>query len=406
VSAPERAGVAGVPARESGGPAGFVAEPYPYDRLGELHALAGAVAGGAVDLSIGTPCDPPPASVVEALGRARGLPGYPSSVGSSEAREAAVRWMARRFEVALDPAAVALCVGTKELVATVPWLLRLRRPDRDLVLCPAVAYPTYAMGARLAGCQAVPVPQDAAGAPDWGALPTEVLARALLIWVNSPANPTGALVDLQAAADFARRAGVPLFSDECYVELTWQGPPRTVLETGTAGVVAVHSLSKRSNLAGLRVGCYAGDPALVQELAELRRHLGLMVPGPAQDAAVAAWEDDQHAQEQRSRYRQRLERLAGALASAGLPVSLPAGGFYLWVPAPEAAGRDGWALARTLAAVAGIVASPGDLYGEPEARHVRLAVVVPDEQLEVAARRLEAAGSDRLTTALAQAAQR
>ncbi len=376
-------------------------EPYPYDRLAELQGLAAAHPEGAVDLSIGTPCDPPPEVVEAALARAEGLPGYPPSAGTPEARAAAADWMARRFGVRVEPGQVGLCVGTKELVATVPWLLRQRRPERDLVLCPAIAYPTYAMGARLAGCRVLAIPEGPGGRPNWGALSSETLRRALLIWVNSPANPSGALTDLEEAAAFARAAGVPLFSDECYVELTWQGPPRTVLAGGAEGVVAVHSLSKRSNLAGLRVGCFAGDPGLVGELVQLRRHLGMMVPAPAQAAAVAAWADDEHVALQRDRYRRRLERLAAALGAAGAPVELPAGGFYLWVPAPAAARGDAWVLARALARAAGIVGSPGDLYGERPARHLRLAVVVPDERLEAVARRLEQLGPTGLAEVLA-----
>ncbi len=195
--------------------------------------------------------------------------------------------MARRLGVSVDPANLAACVGTKELVAGVPQWLRLRRPDLDTVLYRTISYPTYAMGATLAGCRAVPYahleaidPQDA--------------ARALCLWVNVPGNPTGDLVDLGVAAAWGRAHGVPVLSDECYVEFTWDGPPRTILEHGLEGVLAVHSLSKRSNLAGPRAGFYAGDPSLVHYLAEVRKHAGFMVPGPVQAAGVAAWADDEH----------------------------------------------------------------------------------------------------------------
>ncbi|MDA8267953.1 MAG: aminotransferase class I/II-fold pyridoxal phosphate-dependent enzyme [Actinomycetota bacterium] len=378
----------------------FTPPPYPYDRLAEVVGLAAGHSGGAVDLSVGTPCDPPPDEVVRALGSSGTERGYPTATGSADLRGAAAGWVERRFGVVVDPAHVAACVGTKELVATVPWLLRLGRPDRDTVLYPAVSYPTYAMGAYLAGCRAVGVPATADGGLDLDAVDPDDARRCLLLWVNSPANPTGALCDLGAAAAWGRVHGVPVFSDECYTELTWAGPPRTIVEHGTTGVVAVHSLSKRSNLAGVRVGCYLGDAELVGELAGLRRHVGLMVPGPVQAAAVVAWGDDTHVEAQRERYRWRLERVAAALRSVGVDARMPGGGFYLWVPVPAHwSGADGWDLARALARSAGLVTAPGDLYGQPEATHVRVAVVAPDDRIEAVARRIEAAGADGLAGA-------
>jgi aspartate/methionine/tyrosine aminotransferase len=307
-------------------------------------------------------------------------------------REAAVRWMARRFGVTLDPdLEVAACVGTKELVASTPHYLRLREPERDTVLVPAVAYPTYEMGALLAGCRTVPVPEAPGGGLDLGAVSDADAARALLLWVNSPANPTGSLSDLDGIARWGRARGVPVFSDECYVEFTWNGPGQTVLAGGVDGVVAVHSLSKRSNLAGLRAGFFAGDPSLVQYLADVRRHSGLMVPGPVQAAVAVALDDDAHVEIQRSRYRERLEFLAAALQGAGFPATMPEGGFYLWVPVdPEpAGGGGGWHAARELVETAGILTSPGELYGADGAGHVRIAVVQPMERLELVAERLD-----------------
>jgi len=388
------------PARlAEGDPAVFVPPPYPYDRLAELGVLAAEHPGGAVDLSVGTPCDPPPAAVVAALSTSDAERGYPASLGSPITRLAAAQWVRRRFGVEVDPAATALCVGTKELVATVPWLLRLRRPERRTVLHPAVAYPTYAMGAQLAGCRPVGVPVDGAGRLRLDQVEPTDIAAALLLWTNSPANPTGALDDLAAAAAWGRLHGVPVFSDECYAEFTWSGPPATILQHGTEQVVAVHSLSKRSNMAGVRAGFYTGDHDLVSELSDLRRHLGMMVPGPVQAAAAVAWDDDAHVRLQRDRYRWRLGRLIDALGGAGIPVAFPGGGFYLWVPVPplwsdsSQRGGGGWRLARALARVAGVVTSPGDLYGEAEASHVRVAVVAPDEQIDDVARRIERSGA-------------
>lgn len=381
----------------TGGAGGFVAPPYPYDRLAELGTLA-AAHGDPVDLSIGDPGDPPPPAVVAALATSAAERRYPASVGSAAVRGAAAAWMARRFGVGVDPGTVAVCVGTKELVATVPWLLRLRRPDRDVVLYPEVSYPTYAMGAQLAGCRAVGVAVGDDGRMRLRDVPADVAGRALLLWVNSPANPTGGLVDLDHAAAWGRAAGVPVFSDECYAEFTWDGPPRTILATGLDGVVAVHSLSKRSNLAGARMGFYTGDPDLVSELAELRRHVGMMVPGPVQAAAVVAWEDDGHVAVQRRRYLDRLRTLSDALQAAGVPVALPGGGFYLWVPVPWP-GADGWELARALAASAGLVSAPGDLYGQPVATHVRIAAVADDATTKALAERLRRGGLDALRAA-------
>jgi succinyldiaminopimelate transaminase len=364
--------------------AGFRPPPYPYDRLDDLRRLADVQPGGAVDLSIGTPYDPPPAAVVEALATSGAARGYPPSVGTPMFREAAAGWLRRRFGASVDPAHVAACVGTKELVAGVPHWLRLRTPARDTVLYPEISYPSYAMGATLAGCRAVAYATLDSVDPDDA-------ARALCLWVNSPGNPTGALEDLGAAAGWGRRHGVPVLSDECYIEFTWQGPGRTIVEHGTDGVLAVHSLSKRSNLAGARVGFYAGDPDLVHYLSEVRKHAGFMVPGPVQAAAVAAFVEDSHVDEQRERYRRRLRLMRAALAALGVDCPAPAGTFYLWAPAPDG---DAWALARRLAEQAGAIVSPGEFYGPAGADHVRIAVVQPDERIELVAGRLGVAAGD------------
>ena len=369
---------------------GFVLPPYPYDRLAELldaAAVGSAVADGGpvVDLSIGTPCDPPPTAVIEALATSGAERGYPPSIGTVAYREAAVRWLERRFGVALDRSQLAACVGSKELVAGLPHWLRLRDPERDTVLYPAVSYPSYAMGAALAGCRAVAVPTDSEWRIDLGAISDDDASRALCLWVNSPANPTGALDDLDAAAEWGRARGVTVLSDECYAEFTWASDPRTILTSGTSGVLAVHSLSKRSNLAGVRAGFYAGDAALVRYLSEIRKHAGLMLPGPAQAAAVIAFDDDEHVAAQRARYSGRLDALAGALARQGLEAPLPEGGFYLWVAAP---GGDAWGLARRLASEAGMIVSPGEFYGDAAPGYVRIAVVRPDDEIELLVRRL------------------
>jgi len=366
---------------------GFVPPPYPYDRLNRLKPITEAHPGGTVDLSIGTPFDPPPARVVEALSSSGTERSYPPSIGTLPFREAAQRWIRRRFDVEVEPSQIGATIGSKEFVATLPQWMQLRTPSRDTVLFPAIAYPSYEMGAILAGCRPVPVRLLPDGRMDLDSIDPADAQRALLLWVNSPGNPTGALDDLDAAARWGRTNAVPVFSDECYVEFTWTGRGRTILESGLDGVVAVHSLSKRSNLAGVRVGFYAGDADLVAYLQEVRKHVGMMVPGPAQAAAVAALDDDEHVELQRSRYRSRLDLLAEVLSQwSEQPVPLPQGAFYLWVPV-----EDGWEYTERLARDGGALVSPGEFYGVDGARFVRVAVVQPDERIQLVADRLAAA---------------
>jgi aspartate/methionine/tyrosine aminotransferase len=279
-------------------------------------------------------------------------------------------------------------------VAGLPAWLHLRDPSRDTVLYPALSYPTYEMGALLGGLRAVPVPVDEHFrlrlTPD--AVSDADAERALVLWVNSPGNPAGAVDDLAGAAAWGRERGALVASDECYAELTWHGPPRTILghgggADGLDGVLAVHSLSKRSNLAGLRFGWYAGDPSVVRFLREVRQHAGFMVPGAAQRAGAAALADQAHADAQRETYRGRLARLSQIMAAAGVDAPMPEGGIYLWAPAPDG---DAWALTARLAQQGGVIVSPGEFYGAAGARYVRVAAVAPNERLELVARRLGA----------------
>jgi aspartate/methionine/tyrosine aminotransferase len=292
--------------------------------------------------------------------------------------------MHRRFAVDVPLEQVAACVGSKEFVVTTPHWMRLRTPSRDTVLYPAVSYPSYEMGAILAGCRAVPVPMTPTGGLDLSAISPDDAARAVMLWSNSPSNPTGALDDLAAVVRWGRSHGVPVFSDECYTEFTWDGSPATALQEGMDGVIALHSLSKRSNLAGLRVGFYAGDASIVHYLKEVRKHAGLMVPGPAQAAAVVALGDDDGVRAQAEVYRRRLRRTAEVLAAwSGIDIPQPKGGFYLWFDAV-----DGWAFATRLAREGGALVSPGDFYGAGGANNVRVAVVQPDDRIELLASRL------------------
>ena len=287
---------------------GFVPPPYPQDRLTAFKETADALPGGVVDASVGTPVDPMPDVAVHALEAAiRGATGYPPSIGSVPYREAAAGWIARRFGVTVAPTAVTACIGTKELVASLPHHLALRDPSRDTVLYPAVAYPTYAMGATLAGLRAVPVPVDAQWQLDLDAVDPDDASRALVLWLNDPSNPTGACAsrdEIVANAQWGRDRGIIVASDECYAEFTYDdsgapAAPVTALFAGDDGVLAVHSLSKRSNLAGLRAGFVAGDPELVQYLGEVRKHAGFMVPAPVQAAAAAALGDEAQVKDQR-----------------------------------------------------------------------------------------------------------
>jgi aspartate/methionine/tyrosine aminotransferase len=307
--------------------AAFVPPPYPHDRLGPIRATAAAVPGGIVDASVGTPVDPMPSVALDALAAAApAATGYPATIGSPAFREAAVGWLARRFGCSLTVDDVIACIGTKEVVASLPRMLSLRDPSRDTVLYPVVAYPTYEMGALLAGLRAVPVPVDDEWHLDLDRVDPGDADRALLLWLNDPSNPTGAVATPQGMVDaieWARVRGILVASDECYAEFTYDtdgapAAPVTALDAGSDGVLVVHSLSKRSNMAGLRAGFVAGDRALVGYLGELRKHGGLMMPSPIQAAAAAALGDDEHVREQQARYARRRAVALPALESRGL----------------------------------------------------------------------------------------
>jgi succinyldiaminopimelate transaminase len=379
---------------------GFVPPTYPYARLDALKQRAAEAPGGIVDLSIGTPNDPVPEIVVAALAAAGpSSAGYPRAVGGPALREAAAGWLERTFGLTIDPIQVVNVIGTKELVASLPHLLRLRDPSRDTVLYPAVSYPTYAMGAELGGCRAVPVPLGDGWHLDLSAVSDDAAARALLLWVNEPGNPTGsqsASGPLGAAVAWARARGIVVASDECYVEFNWDdaGQPArgaTALSAGVDGVLAVHSLSKRSNMAGFRCGFLAGDGDLVAYIGSVRTHAGMMVPGPIQAAATAAWDDDAHVAVQRALYAERRRYARSRLAEAGLVDAGGPSSFYLWARSANLA-EDGWAVTARLAESGTLVAA-GDLYGAGGADHIRIALVQPLERLALAFDRLTVPGT-------------
>ena len=355
----------------------FELPPYPYDLLNPYRDIAANHKGGLIDLSVGTPCDPPPNSVIKKLSMSQNERSYPKSVGSEEYLNACRQWLVRRLNVGSDDAKhIAGCIGTKEFVAAVPRDLRLKYPEKDTVLYPAVSYPSYAMGASLAGCRAVPVPVDDQSRLDLRKIKNEDVERALLLWVNSPNNPTGVLEDTQSLVHWGRSNNVPIFSDECYIEFTWNDNPSTVLHHGNQGVIAVHSLSKRSNLAGLRAGFYAGDPDLVDWLSEVRKHAGKMIPGPVQAASVIAWEDDLHVDQQRAIYKERLALLVDSFQKLGYQVDKPQGAFYLWA---KCEGYSSWDMVSDLAERFGVIVTPGDFFGDSCTQNVRVAAVQPDQ---------------------------
>jgi succinyldiaminopimelate transaminase len=355
---------------------------YPWDELAPLREKARAFPGGAVDLSLGTPVDPVPPVIQDALKAASDAPGYPLTAGTAELRAAAASWLARCHDVHVDPAHVLPVIGTKEFIAWLPLMLGLGAGDS--VLYPALAYPTYDIGARLAG--AAPVPADSL--PDGP-------STARLLWVNSPSNPTGRVLSagqLRDAVAWARARGCVLASDECYLELGWSVAPvsvlhRSVTDGSLDGVLAVFSLSKRSNLAGYRAGFVTGDPSLISQLLLIRRQAGMIVAAPVQAAMTAALSDDEHAAEQRDRYGARRRVLADALATAGFRIDHSEAGLYLWA---TRTGLGSWAACELLASECGILVGPGSMFGPGGAEHIRVAFTATDERVAAAADRLRA----------------
>ncbi len=361
--------------------AGITLPDFPWDRLIPIRATAREHPDGLCDLSVGTPVDPVPIAIQEALASAADAPGYPTTHGTGELRTAIAGWLSRKLGVAgVDPQAVLPAIGTKELIAGLPNQLGVR-PGQSVVI-PETAYPTYEVGALLA--RAVPVRADS--------LTQLGPTTPAMIWLNSPSNPTGKVLGvehLRKVVEWARDRGVIVASDECYIELGWTGEkPISILHPDVCGashdgLLAVHSLSKRSNLAGYRFGLMTGDAAVIARVLEVRKHSGFMVPTPIQVAATAAYDDDTHVAVQRSIYRTRREVLLSALTSAGFTVDDSAAGLYLWATRGEPC-MDTVAWFAQL----GILVAPGDFYGPAGARHVRIALTATDERVRSAALRL------------------
>lgn len=318
-----------------------------------------------------------PPVIQSALAGAGDWPGYPATAGTGRLRDAITSWVTAHCG-ATGPMGVLPTIGSKELVAWLPTLLGLGPGDE--VVIPSVCYPTYEVGALLAGCTVVRSDSLVALGP---------APRVRLVWVNSPSNPTGRVLParhLRKVVDWARSHGAVVASDECYLPLGWEDSPVSILSVcpdGYDGVLAVHSLSKRSNLAGYRAGFVAGDPALVDELLAVRKHAGMIVPGPVQAAMVAGLRDESHVEEQRARYAARRAVLRSALSSAGFSIEHSSAGLYLWATR----GEDCWSTVDWFAA-RGMLVAPGAMYGPAGARHVRVALTASDERVAAAAARL------------------
>ena len=352
---------------------------FPWDSLAGAKAIAAAHPDGIVDLSVGTPVDPTPEIGRRALAEAADSPGYPQTAGTAALRESIAGYLTRRWgATGLAPDATLPVIGTKELVAWLPTLLGLG-PD-DLVVFPTMAYPTYEVGARIAGCRSAAVDDL-----------TTLSETPALVWLNSPGNPTGQILpaeELRARVAWARDRGAIVASDECYGEFGWDAEPVSVLHPSVCdddhtGLLALHSLSKRSNLAGYRAGFVAGDADVVGELLAVRKHAGMIVPRPVQEAMRVLLDDQDHVAQQYERYLRRRTVLRPALEQAGFTIDHSEGSLYLWSTRGEP-GRDSvaWLAER------GILAAPGDFYGAAAAQHVRIALTGTDERIAAAAARL------------------
>lgn len=355
---------------------------FPWDLLEPAKTTAAQHPDGIVDLSVGTPVDPVPPVIREALASGANAPGYPLTAGSAALRAAITNWAVRVCGARPDGLGVLPTIGSKELVAWLPTLLGLG--PGDTVVIPSVCYPTYEVGARLAGAEVVRSDSLTAIGPT---------PRVRLVWINSPSNPTGRVLPaahLRKVVAWARERGAVVASDECYLPLGWEESPVSVLSPevcdGTyEGILAVHSLSKRSNLAGYRAGFVAGDPAIVGELLAVRKHAGMIVPAPVQAAMIAALDDETHVEEQRARYAARREQLRAALRDAGFDISDSTAGLYLWVTR----GEDCWSTVEWFAE-RGILVAPGSFYGPGGQQHVRVALTATDERVAAAVARLRA----------------
>jgi aspartate/methionine/tyrosine aminotransferase len=360
---------------------------YPYEELEGIKKAILAKFPSIIDLSIGTPVDPVPHIVADSVYSAPfDYSGYPQSAGSTELLYAAKSWLERKFGLKISNDQLAACVGTKEFISSVVGFLKSLSPDKKYVLYPVPSYPTYRVSAILAGLNPVGVPVIK-GTLQLDELPAEIRQKTLCVFVNSPSNPSGELGNLKEVLDWAKNNDVIVLSDECYIDFVWEKKSVSALQFGSDNLISLFSLSKRSNMAGLRVGFYAGDGSIVQHLKELRKHAGLMIPGPCQTAGIAALSDESHVETQRFRYKKRLKTMVQFLNKLGLKCSMPEATFYIWLNVKEfcqenlgvSRGYD-WAFTQHFAERFGALVSPGSFY-EVNSEHVRIAMVVRDNQL-------------------------
>ena len=346
---------------------------FPWDALAPYGEIARKYPKGAIDLSIGTPVDPVPKFIQDALIASSNTPGYPLTIGTPELREAMHNWATNVLGASGD-FDVLPTIGSKELVAWLPTFL-----ETKTVLYPKIAYPTYLVGAIIAKAQATEVDIDP---KDW---PTVDLA-----WINSPSNPTGRVhseAELLEVISFSRKTGTVIASDECYLHMpAGDKKPVSILKLANGdnkNLLAVHSMSKRSNLAGYRAALLVGDSKLIAKIREIRKHAGMMVPQPIQRALTTALMDEAHVSEQASRYLNRRKILQPALERAGFRIEYSDAGLYIWCSRDESA----WDSIDWLAQL-GILATPGSFYGSAGQNFIRVALTASDEKISEAAERI------------------
>jgi succinyldiaminopimelate transaminase len=348
---------------------------FPWDALAPYAEVARKHPKGAIDLSVGTPVDPTPQFIQDALIAHSNSPRYPLTAGTPELQKAIKNWATKKLGATGDFDVLPL-IGSKELVAWLPTFLQSKK-----VLFPEIAYPTYLVGALLAESQPCEVEIDAKKWPE-----------ADLAWINSPSNPTGRIhsdAEFISAIEWSRKMGSVLISDECYLEFGDTAEPTSILQYTNGdnkNILAVHSLSKRSSMAGYRAAFLIGDTALIGKIREVRKHAGMMVALPVQEAMIAALGDDEHVIEQRVRYNARRAALSPALKTAGFEINESVAGLYIWCTRNE----DAWKSVKWLSEI-GIIATPGVFYGEKGSQHIRIAMTATDEQIKDAAARIESA---------------
>jgi succinyldiaminopimelate transaminase len=349
---------------------------FPWDALAPYGEIARKHRQGIIDLSQGTPVDSTPEFIQKKFRESSDSPRYPVTAGTPELRETIRSWALNHLGATGDFDVLPV-IGSKELVAWLPTILESKK-----VLIPEVAYPTYNVGAIIASAQAITVPIDAANWPE-----------ADLAWINSPSNPTGQVhsdSQIESAINWSQNNNSILVSDECYLDFGDSAQGRSLLAIAQGkniNLLAVHSLSKRSSMAGYRGAILIGDPKLIANIREFRKHAGMMVPLPVQNAMVTALGDEKHVGEQRARYNNRRALLAPSLVKAGFTIEYSNAGLYIWCTRNE----DGWKSVGWLAEL-GILATPGSFYGEKGASYIRIALTATDEQIADAVHRIESAG--------------